>query len=107
MMVAAKLTGLTADSVLLSYGSGVDGATPNLMVDSVDHLAAGFQGSGWTADIGSAIGSRKWFFRRNDALSAPGEEVWTLYSLTSRPSAVAHNRCGCRTTNQQLRKIDV
>ena len=51
MMVIAKMTAVTVDQVLLSYGSGLDGATPNIRVNALDHLIVGFSGTGWTADI--------------------------------------------------------
>ncbi len=62
MMVIAKMTAVTVDQVLLSYGSGLDGATPNIRVNALDHLIVGFSGTGWTADIGSPIGSQSGFF---------------------------------------------
>ena len=101
MMVAGKLTALTADSVLLSYGSGTDGATPNLMIDSADHLTAGFQGVGWTANIGSAIGAQSGFFVGTMRYRAQGQDLDVILndfsqsvtlSLASEPAA----------TNQQL-----
>ncbi len=101
MMVAAKLTGLTADSVLLSYGSGVDGATPNLMVDSVDHLAAGFQGSGWTADIGSAIGSQSGFFVGTMRYRAQGRSLDVIFNDFSQ-SATLTIGADAGATNQQI-----
>ncbi len=101
MMVAAKLTALAANSVLLSYGSGTDGATPNLMVDSLDHLTAGFQGPGWTVDIGSAIGSQSGFFVGTMRYRAQGRDLDVILNDFSQ-SATVSLAADAAATNQQI-----
>lgn len=101
MMVAGKLTALIANSVLLSYGSGADGATPNLMVDASDHLTAGFQGLGWTADIGSPIGAQSGFFVGTMRYRAQGRELDVILNDVSQ-SATVSLVSDSGATNQQL-----
>ena len=101
MVVAAKLTALAADSVLLSYGSGTDGATPNLMVDSLDHLTAGFQGSGWTVDVGGVIASQSGFFLGTMRYRAQGRDLDVILNDFSQ-SATVSLAADAAATNQQI-----
>ncbi len=101
MVVAARLTALTANSVLFSYGSGADGATPNLMVDSLDHLTAGFQGPGWTVDIGSAIGAQSGFFVSTMRYRAQGRDLDVILNDFSQSAAVGL-AADAAVTNQQV-----
>ncbi len=101
MMVIAKMTAVTVDQVLLSYGSGLDGATPNIRVNALDHLIVGFSGTGWTADIGSPIGSQSGFFAgtlRYDGGNRVLEGILNDFSDSSLATLAADPA----TTNGQL-----